>query len=218
METLVEYFLHSDRHLAHVTALYGAWIYVLLFAIVFAETGLIVAPFLPGDSLLFAAGALAALGGLDLMTLFVLLSVAAVLGDGVNYSLGRTYGPRLVDRAARSRLCARLMPRRHLEKAHAFFERFGGKAVVLARFAPILRTLVPFVAGAAHMSRSRFALYNVTGGLLWVVTCVGAGYTLGSVGWVRDNFSLVALAIVAVSLLPVATGLLRRQRTAEARV
>ncbi|HVL65640.1 MAG TPA: VTT domain-containing protein [Vicinamibacterales bacterium] len=217
MDTLIEYFLHSDRHLAEFAALYGLWIYVLLFSIVFAETGLIVAPFLPGDSLLFAAGTLAALGGLDLAALMVLLSIAAILGDALNYALGRAYGPRLVDRLTRGRPNAAAMTRRHLDQAHAFFERYGGKAVVLGRFAPFVRTFVPFVAGAARMRRPTFAFYNVTGGIVWVITCVGAGYSFGTVGWVRENFSFVALGIVAVSLVPAVAGLLRRHRAVEAR-
>jgi membrane-associated protein len=204
MQQLIDLFLHLDVHLAEFVATYGIWVYAVLFAIIFAETGLIVTPFLPGDSLLFAAGAISATGALDVRLLIILLVIAAIIGDAVNYSVGRYVGPRIFRGEDRTSGLQRLLNREHLEKAHAFFERHGGKAIVLARFAPIIRTFVPFVAGAASMSYTAFAFYNVAGGILWVVVCVGAGWLFGNVPIVKDNFSIVALGIVAVSLLPIA--------------
>jgi membrane-associated protein len=211
MAGLLDLFLHLDTHLAEITAAYGPWIYGLLFVIVFAETGLVVTPFLPGDSLLFACGALAASGSLDAMLLFLLLSAAAIIGNIVNYSVGRSIGPRVFSAEDTQGLLHRLLNRHHLEEAHAFFERHGGMAIVLTRFMPIIRTFVPFVAGAGAMSYRPFLVYNVAGGILWVATCVGAGYAFGNVPVVKANFSLVALGIVAVSLLPMLIELLKRR-------
>ena len=204
MDALVDLFLHLDRQLAEFVADYGVWVYGLLFAIVFAETGLVVTPFLPGDSLLFAAGALAATGALDIRVVVIVLVSAAVLGNTVNYTVGRFIGPRVFRAGDADRRLHRLLNREYLDHAHAFFERHGGKAVVITRFVPIVRTFVPFVAGAGAMKYSAFAFYNVIGAVLWVAVCVGAGYTFGNVPVVKDNFSLVALGIVAVSLLPAA--------------
>jgi membrane-associated protein len=203
MQGLIDLFVHFDVHLAEFVARYGALVYGLLFAIVFAETGLVVTPFLPGDSLLFAAGALAATGTLDVWLLLLLLAGAAILGNTVNYSIGRAVGPRVFRGDASAGGVARLLNREYLGRAHAFFLRHGGKAIVLTRFVPIIRTFVPFVAGAGAMSYPTFALYNVAGGVLWVGVCVGAGYLFGNVPVIKQNFSLVALGIVAVSLLPV---------------
>lgn len=214
MDTLIEYFLHLDRHLAEFVALYGPWIYALLFAIVFAETGLVVTPFLPGDSLLFAAGALAAGGSLDIALLIVLLCVAAILGDAVNYSIGRFVGPRVFRSELPQGFWGRALNREHLNRAHDFFERYGGKAIVLGRFAPIIRTFVPFVAGAVSMTYTKFAFYNVTGGIVWVLVCTGGGYLFGNVPVVKQNFSLVAIAIVVISLIPMALELMRHRRAA----
>ena len=214
MAGLIDLFLHLDRHLGDLTASYGPWIYAILFVIVFAETGLVVTPFLPGDSLLFACGALAATGSLDVGTLFALLAGAAVLGDAVNYALGHYVGPRVFTADDRTGLLHRALNREHLAEAHAFFERHGGRAIVLARFVPIVRTFVPFVAGAGDMTYRSFAVYNVLGGVLWVGVCVGAGYAFGNVPVVRSNVSLVALGIVAVSLLPMAIEFVRRRRRA----
>jgi membrane-associated protein len=200
MQGLIDIFLHLDVHLAELVGRYGVWVYGLLFAIIFAETGLVVTPFLPGDSLLFAAGALAATGALDVRWLFLLLAAAAVVGNTVNYSIGRFVGPR-VFRADESHW---LLNKQYLDRAHAFFEQYGGKAVVLTRFVPIIRTFVPFVAGAGAMRYPIFAMYNLAGGLLWVGICVGAGYLFGNVPVIKNNFSLVALGIVAVSLIPMA--------------
>jgi membrane-associated protein len=204
MQELIDLFLHLDVHLAEFVARHGKWVYGLLFAIVFAETGLVVTPFLPGDSLLFAAGALAATGALDGWSVVVLLIVAAVSGNMVNYAIGRFVGPRVFRADQSAAGINRLLNREYLDRAHAFFERYGGMAVVLTRFVPIVRTFVPFVAGAGAMRYSTFALYNVAGGVLWVGVCVGAGYAFGQVPVIKNNFSLVALGIVAVSLIPVA--------------
>jgi membrane-associated protein len=211
MDYLIDLFLHLDRHLAELVNGYGVWIYALLFVTVFAETGLVVTPVLPGDSLLFATGALAATGALDVRVAAVLLPAAAILGDAVNYSVGRLVGPRVFRAQDQQGLSHRLLNRQHLARAHVFFETHGGKAVVLARFVPIVRTFVPFVAGAASMSYPAFALYNVTGGLAWVGLCVGAGYGFGNVPIVKDNFSLVALGIVLVSVLPILVEYVRQR-------
>lgn len=201
---LIDLFLTIDVHLAEFVATYGVWVYAMLFVIIFAETGLVVTPFLPGDSLLFAAGAIAAAGGLDVRLIIVLLIVAAILGDAVNYSVGRYVGPRIFRGEDRTSRLQRMLNREHLDKAHAFFEHHGGKAIVFARFAPIIRTFVPFVAGAGSMSYPAFAFYNVTGAILWVGLCVGAGWLFGEIPIVKENFSIVAIGIVAVSLIPIA--------------
>lgn len=212
MPELIDLLLHVDRYLLELAANYGTWIYGILFVIVFAETGLVVTPFLPGDSLLFAAGAIAASGALDARIAIVLLAIAAVAGDAVNYSIGRSAGHRIIQLARTDPRWARWVNPAYIERAHAFFERHGGKAIVLARFVPIVRTFVPFVAGVAEMSYRTFALYNVTGGVGWVVICVGAGYLFGNVPVVRENFSLVALGIVIVSLLPMVFEYVRYRR------
>jgi membrane-associated protein len=211
MRTLIDLFLHLDKHLADVASAYGPWIYGILFLIIFAETGLVVTPFLPGDSLLFACGALAATGILSGSALVTAVVAAAILGNAVNYQIGRFAGPRIFAARDRRGFWHRLLNQQHLEEAHAFFERHGGRAVVLARFVPIVRTFVPFVAGAGAMTYRTFAIYNVVGCVLWVGLCVGAGYAFGNVPIVRNNFSLVALGIVLVSLTPMAIELLRRR-------
>lgn len=214
METLVDLFLHLDTHLADVVATYGVWIYGLLFLIVFAETGLVVTPILPGDSLLFAAGALGATGVLNPMLVAVLLVLAAVIGDAVNYSVGRYVGPRVFSAERHDTIWNRLLNKDHLRQAHEFFERYGGKAVVLGRFVPIVRTFVPFVAGAGAMTYGTFVFYNIAGALLWVGVCVGAGYLFGNVPIVKNNFSIAALVIIAVSVLPMVIELLQARRRA----
>ena len=216
MDTLIDYFLHLDRHLTEFVNLYGPWIYALLFLIIFAETGLVATPFLPGDSLLFAAGALAAAGSLDIRLLIVLLCIAAILGDAVNYSIGRFVGPRVFRADLPQGFWGKALNREHLHRAHDFFERYGGKAIVIGRFAPIIRTFVPFVAGAVSMTYSKFGFYNVTGGIIWVVVCAGGGYLFGEIPVVKENFSLVAIAIVVISLMPMAFELLRQRRPAPA--
>lgn len=212
MAELIDLILHADVLLLDLVKTYGAWVYGVLFAIIFAETGLVVTPILPGDSLLFAAGALAATGALDARVVLVLLIVAAVAGDAVNYSVGRAVGVRIIRRAEVDPRWRRWINPAHVAKAHEFFERHGGKAIVLARFMPIVRTFVPFVAGAAEMTYTSFAFFNVTGAVAWVAICVGAGYVFGNVPIVKDNFTLVALGIVAVSLLPMLIEYLRHRR------
>jgi len=216
MADFIDLVLHIDVYLLDLVTTYGAWVYAGLFAVVFAETGLVVTPILPGDSLLFAAGALAASGALDVRFLLVLLVAAAVAGDAVNYSIGRAVGARIIRRAEVDPRWRRWINPVHIAKAHEFFERHGGKAIVLARFMPIIRTFVPFVAGAAEMTYTSFALYNVAGGVAWVAICVGAGYVFGNVPIVKENFTLVALGIVAVSLLPMVIEYLRHRRTSSA--
>jgi membrane-associated protein len=199
---LIDILLHVDRYLLDLVASYGTWVYALLFAIVFAETGLVVTPFLPGDSLLFAAGAIAATGALDVWLLGVLIAIAAVVGNTVNYSVGRSAGKRIIERARIDPRWGRWIKPAYMERAHEFFERHGGKAVVLGRFMPIIRTFVPFVAGVAEMSYSTYTFYNVVGSVAWVGTCIGAGYAFGNVPIVKEHFSAVAMGIVVVSLLP----------------
>ena len=212
MADLIDIFLHVDRHLLELVANYGVWIYGILFLVVFAETGLVVTPFLPGDSLLFAAGALAATGALNLWLVALLLLAAAITGDAVNYAVGRSIGLRVIELARTDPRWGRVINPAYIARAHEFFERRGGKAVVLARFVPIVRTFVPFVAGVAEMSYSAFAFYNVTGAVAWVSICIGAGYLFGNVPIVKDNFSLVALGIVGVSLLPMVFEIMNARR------
>jgi membrane-associated protein len=208
MDYVLDFFLHLDAHLEAFVSQYGVWVYGLLFLIIFCETGLVITPFLPGDSLLFTTGALAATGILDIWLASVLILIAAVVGDAVNYSIGHFVGPRVFTAQDRATIWHRMLNREHLMRAHAFFERHGGKAVVLGRFVPIVRTFVPFVAGAGSMSYPPFAFYNVSGALLWVGVCVGAGYGFGNVPIVKQNFELVVVAIVLISLLPIAWGYL----------
>ena len=204
MEGLIDLFLHLDQHLREFVDAHGGWVYGMLFLIIFAETGLVVTPFLPGDSLLFAAGALAATGVLDIRILLPLLVIAAVIGDAVNYAAGDAVGPRVFRSIDHTSFWQRLLNKDHLDRAHAFFEKYGGKAIVLGRFVPIVRTFVPFVAGAGTMKYATFAFYNVSGALIWVGVCTIAGYAFGNVPIIQKNFSLVALGIVAVSLIPIA--------------
>jgi membrane-associated protein len=209
MSNLIDFVLHSDRHLLDFVQNYGAWVYALLFTIVFAETGFVVTPFLPGDSLLFATGALCATGALSTPLAAALLIGAAFIGNTVNYSVGRLIGPRVFAGTGSGGISHRLLNREHLQRAHAFFEQYGGKAVILGRFVPVVRTFVPFVAGAAQMRPASFVVYNFFGAAGWVVLCVGAGLLFGNVPIIRQNFSLVTIGIVAVSLLPVGIEFLR---------
>lgn len=206
IRTLVDIFLHLDKHLAEVLRDYGTWTYLILFAIVFCETGLVVTPFLPGDSLLFAAGALASLGSLDVMWLFGLLSIAAILGDTVNYWAGAYIGPRAFSGNIR------FLKKEHLERTHRFYEKWGGFTIILARFVPIVRTFAPFVAGIGAMNYAKFIVYNVVGGLAWVGGFLFLGYFFGQIPIVKNNFSLVIIAIVLISVLPIAIELLRARR------
>ena len=212
MRELVDLFLHVDEHLTAFVAEHGKLVYLGLFGIIFAETGLVVAPFLPGDSLLFAAGAIAATGGLNLYATIGLLFLASVLGDAVNYSVGHFIGPRVFRPEGRTGRLERLLNPKHLERTHEFFEKYGGKAIVLARFVPIVRTFIPFVAGAGSMTYGKFAFYNITGGALWVITCVGAGYLFGNIPVVKKNFELVILGIIGVSVLPMIIEVIRARR------
>ena len=216
MEYLIDLFLHLDVHLAEFVVQYGIWVYAMLFAIIFIETGLVIWPFLPGDSLLFTAGALAATGVLDIYLVSILLVAAAIAGDAVNYSIGRYVGPKVFSAHDYQGFLHKLLNRDHLDKAHAFFEKHGGMAVVSGRFVPIVRTFVPFVAGAASMTPSTFVTYNVIGGIIWVTVCAGAGYLFGNVPIVKENFSLVAIGIVLVSVLPIAIEFLRNRAKAKA--
>jgi membrane-associated protein len=215
---VLDFLLHSDRHLLEFVTAYGPWVYAILFAIVFAETGIVITPFLPGDSLLFATGALCATGALRTPVAFTLLVLAAFAGDAVNYSVGRAIGPRVFSADDRSGLFHRLLNREHLKRAHEFFEQYGGKAVVLGRFVPIVRTFVPFVAGAAQMTRPTFVFYNVTGAVAWVGLCLGAGFLFGNVPIVKENFSLVTIGIVFVSILPMLVEFIRHRKSRKYKV
>ena len=199
---MIDFLLHADKKLLEIVATYGSWVYAVLFAIVFAETGFVVTPFLPGDSLLFATGALCATGALSTPAALGLLALAAFTGNAVNYTIGRIVGPRVFAATDQSGISHRLLNREHLKRAHEFFEHYGGKAVILGRFVPIVRTFVPFVAGAAQMRSHAFVFYNAIGAAGWVVLCVGAGLLFGNVPIVKENFSLVTIGIVFVSLLP----------------
>jgi len=208
---MLDFVLHFDRHLLDFVQAYGSWVYGLLFAIVFAETGFVVTPFLPGDSLLFATGALCATGALSTPVAAALLVGAAFTGNAVNYGIGRFVGPRVFHAGDTGGIAHRLLNREHLERAHAFFEQYGGKAVVLSRFMPIVRTFLPFVAGAAAMRPSAFGFYNLLGALGWVALCLGAGFFFGNIPIIKQNFSLVTIGIVLVSELPMADEYLRRR-------
>jgi membrane-associated protein len=205
--SLVDVALHLDAHLAVWVEQYGLWIYAILFAVIFSETGLVVTPILPGDSLLFVAGAIAAVGNLEIHVLVVVLVLAAFLGNMANYGIGRWLGKRFfVDRKSRW-----LNPD-HLEKAHRFYERHGGKAVVISRFLPIVRTYIPFVAGLGAMAPLRFALFNLAGAIAWVASLCYAGFFFGNVPWIKEHLTLMILGIIAVSLVPLAIAWLK-QRT-----
>jgi membrane-associated protein len=204
LHDMLDFFFHLDTHLESFVAAYGLWVYGLLFGIVFAETGLVVTPFLPGDSLLFTCGALAATGILDIRLIAPLLAGAAILGDTTNYAIGHLVGPRVFWAEDRTSVWHRLLNRNHLMQAHEFFERHGGKAVVLGQFMPIIRTFVPFVAGCGSMTYAKFAFYNVTAAVLWVGVCMGAGYLFGNFQAVKQHFELVIIGIIAVSLIPAA--------------
>lgn len=200
---LVDFILHIDAHLAELIRDYGTLTYVILFLIIFCETGLVVTPFLPGDSLLFAAGAFAAIGLLDPLLLFVILVAAGILGDGVNYWIGRNFGLRGFSDTAR------FLNTRHIDKTNAFYEKHGPMTIVIARFLPIVRTFAPFVAGIGRMNYRRFTTYNISGAVLWVGCCGLAGYLFGNIPVVRDNFSLVVMGIIVVSLIPGAVAIIR---------
>jgi membrane-associated protein len=198
LQTLIDVFLHLDEHLATIIARFGPWTYILLFGIIFAETGLVVTPFLPGDSLLFAAGALAATtdGALNPWLLIIILTIAAIVGDSVNYSIGHFLGPRVFTEKVP------FLKKEHLERTHAFYEKYGGKTIILARFIPIIRTFAPFVAGVGAMTYGKFIMFNVVGALLWVPLFTLMGYFFGNLPFVQENFELVVIAIIVISVLP----------------
>lgn len=203
----IDIILHLDVYLASLVQQYGVWIYAILFAIIFAETGLVVTPFLPGDSLLFVAGALAAVGGMDIGVLIASLSFAAVLGNTTNYAIGRTLGPKVFQWPD-----SRFFNRRALEKTHAFYEKHGGKTIVLSRFLPLFRTFAPFVAGVGAMNAARFSMFNIVGGVSWVGALCLAGYWFGNVPFIKNNLTAVIAGIVVVSLLPALIGWWRHRR------
>ncbi|AJW28989.1 hypothetical protein Z042_25865 [Chania multitudinisentens RB-25] len=208
---VVDFILHIDVHLAELVAQYGMWVYAILFLILFCETGLVVTPFLPGDSLLFVAGALAALPSNDLNvhTMVVLMVIAAVVGDAVNYTIGRLFGEKLFRNPN-----SKIFRRSYLDKTHQFYEKHGGKTIILARFVPIVRTFAPFVAGMGHMSYRHFAAYNVIGALLWVLSFTYAGYLFGDLPVVQENLKLLIVGIIFVSILPGIIEIWRHKRAA----
>jgi len=211
IHTVIDFILHIDVHLQAMVAQYGVWIYAILFLILFCETGLVVMPFLPGDSLLFVAGALAAIpdSALNVHLIVILLSVAAIVGDAVNYTVGRLFGDKLF-----SNPDSKIFRRSYLDKTHRFFERHGGKTIILARFVPIVRSFAPFVAGMGKMSYRHFALFNVTGGLIWVLLFSYAGYFFGNLPAVQENLHYLIIAILVVSILPGVVEVLRHHRGA----
>ncbi len=204
---LIDIFVHLDRHLVWLIQNFGVWAYLIVFIVVFCETGLVVTPILPGDSLLFGLGALAAVGGLDVGWLFFLLCVAAIAGDTVNYTIGHFVGPRVFQEDT-----SRFFKREYLERTHRFYERHGGKTIVIARFIPIIRTFAPFVAGIGSMTYSHFIVYNVAGGILWVAVFIFGGFYFGNLPVVRQNFTLVIVAIIIISVLPGVFEYVRQRR------
>jgi membrane-associated protein len=209
IKSFISFFLHIDKHLTELAQNYGTWAYAILFVIVFCETGLVVTPFLPGDSLLFAAGALAAQGAFDVNLLALLLFIAAVVGDAVNYSIGRRMGPAVFERQN-----SRVFKPEYLARTHRFFEKYGSKTIVLARFVPIVRTFAPFLAGVGTMSYAKFAAYNITGAALWISIFTYAGYFFGTTPVVQRNFKLVILMIIVISILPAVYEVLKARKEA----
>jgi membrane-associated protein len=207
----IDFVLHMDKHLDLIVRSMGMWSYAILFSVIFVETGLVVTPFLPGDSLLFAAGSLAALGSLNVWLLYGLLALAAILGDTVNYWIGHYIGPRVFSTNSR------LFKREYLERTHAFYEKHGGKTIFLARFIPIIRTFAPFVAGVGRMSYGYFVTYNVVGGLVWTALFTFGGYFFGNLSFVKNNFSLVIMAIIIISVLPAVWEAFRSKAPAQPR-
>jgi len=210
LTNFIDLFLHLDTHLHVVIQDYGLWTYLILFLIIFCETGLVVTPILPGDSLLFAAGTFAASGALDPVWLFALLSVAAIGGDAVNYAIGHLMGPKVFQQED-----SRFLKKEYLDRTHQFYEKYGGKTIIIARFVPIVRTFAPFVAGVGSMTYWRFASYNIIGGIAWIAICLFSGYAFGNIPVVKENFTLVILAIIFISILPGLIEFMRqRQQTA----
>jgi membrane-associated protein len=200
---LVDFVLHMDKHLVSIVGSMGLWSYALMFMVIFIETGVVIFPFLPGDSLLFAAGSLAALGSLNIWALFGLMALAAILGDTANYWIGHAIGPRVFNEKVR------FLKKEYLDRTHAFYEKYGGKTIFLARFIPIIRTFAPFVAGVGEMSYGHFISYNVAGGLAWTALFSFGGYFFGNLPFVRNNFSLIIVAIVIISVLPAVYEIIR---------
>jgi len=209
--TFIDIFMHLDKHLGDVILSYGVWTYLILFLIIFCETGLVVTPILPGDSLLFAAGAFAATGAFHVSWLFVLLAIAAVMGDTVNYWIGKYLGDKIENKGN-----IRFINREYLDKTHQFYERHGGKTIIIARFMPIIRTFAPFVAGVGKMNYFRFISYNIVGGILWIASFVFGGYYFGNIPMVKRNFTLVILAIIFLSVLPGGIEFLRHRAAKKA--
>ncbi len=207
---IIDLFLHLDKHLGAIIEQYGVWTYSILTLVIFLETGIVVTPFLPGDSLLFAAGALAATGALDVWLLFALLFVAAIVGDTVNYHIGYAIGPRAFQDHSR------FFKREHLERTHLFYEKHGGKTIFLARFVPIIRTFAPFVAGIGRMPYQRFIFYNIFGGLVWTAFFIFAGYFFGNLPFVKKNFSLVILVIILLSVAPILIEFMKNRQQRQA--
>lgn len=205
---LWDLFLHIDKHLAEIIAMYQTWTYVLLFFVIFAETGFVVTPFFPGDSLLFAAGSLAALSNspLNIHLVAIVLIAAAVIGDSVNYSIGRFIGPKIFERES-----SRFLKKEHLIKTHQFYEKHGGKTIILARFIPIIRTFAPFVAGIGEMTYFHFISYNIIGGVIWILLFVYSGYFFGTLPFVKNNFSYVIVLIVLISVVPMLVEYMRHK-------
>ena len=201
-----------DQNVGQFAAQYGAWLYLLLFVIIFAETGLVVFPFLPGDSILFIAGTVVAVSGLNIHMLVMILSAAAILGDSVNYSIGFLVGPKVFDRPD-----SRWLKKAHLLRTQAFYDKYGGVTIIIGRFVPVIRTFAPFLAGVAGMSYRRFLSYNVIGGIAWITLLVYAGYLFGNIPWVRDNLALIVLVFVVVSLVPAAVTFVRERRVVRGR-
>ncbi len=212
LHTLVDLFLHLDKHLGGIIEQYQTWTYAILFLVVFCETGLVVTPFLPGDSLLFAAGVLAEKGGLNIHVVAVSLFIAAVLGDATNYAIGRFLGPKAFQEGDPGFLRRHFLKMEYLDRTERFYEKYGNKTIVLARFVPIVRTFAPFLAGIGKMSYPKFALYNIVGGAFWVGLLVYGGHYFSDLPLVRDNFSYVVLAIIAISVLPIAIELLKARK------
>lgn len=213
MGTLIDFILHIDDHLKDLITTYDHWIYLILFLIIFIETGIVIMPFLPGDSLLFAVGMFAAQGSLDLFTSLLIMLVAAILGDGCNYLIGKYAG----DKFVRMRLFGKqLVKPEYIDKTHAFYEKHGPQTIIIARFVPIVRTFAPFVAGVGHMKYKTFVTYNIVGGLLWVVGITLAGYFLGTIPIIRDNFEKVVLGIIAISVLPIIIGFFKNKKQSKA--
>ena len=204
---LIDFILHLDVHLAQLTTTYGIFTYAILFVIIFCETGLVVTPFLPGDSLLFAGGAIAALGGLNIFVILIVLMAAAILGDTANYWIGHFFGEKIIAHPKSP------IKKSHIDKTHAFYEKYGGKTIILARFVPIVRTFAPFVAGIGKMHYQTFISYNIIGGILWSVLFTLTGYFFGNIPTIKHNFSLVILAIILISLIPMVIEYLKTRRS-----